>query len=292
MTVSLTTTFAKWFKNKTSWTQMTLWKTNFNMPAVNVFDNSTTYTETEWMLDALSPATTFDFTWFEYWWEAIQASSVFTVYWDFAWWSVTVKQTWKKPNWTFMFDNEATINFQSLTAWQWYSHQLISNQWVAPWEIDVSWTYTLTMSMTWDITNSQVFNVVINNVPAFTWYKTKWYIRVEWDNLKYTSDNQFEHTIIWDLISNPVASPWTLWIDSTDNKLCYIASDWRYRKSPTALLQFSSSFSNSATAWVTWQTPWYIWIDAEFWFTHIAYIWNDWKKYLTWSWNNPYINPY
>lgn len=43
----LTNHFAKAFTNKTSGTKMTWWKTSFNMPVRNIFDNSTTYTETE-----------------------------------------------------------------------------------------------------------------------------------------------------------------------------------------------------------------------------------------------------
>lgn len=44
---------------------MTWWKTSFNMPVRNIFDNNSTYTETEGMLNATGEATSFDLSGFE-----------------------------------------------------------------------------------------------------------------------------------------------------------------------------------------------------------------------------------
>ena len=60
--------FAKWFSNKTTWTKFTWWKTSFNMPVKNIFDNNSIYTETEWMLNAIGEATSFDLSGFDAWW--------------------------------------------------------------------------------------------------------------------------------------------------------------------------------------------------------------------------------
>ena len=291
-TLSINNQFAKGFKNKTSGTKMVWWKTNFNMPVPNIFDNNTAFTQVEWMLDPLEEATTFDLSWYNQGWEIIAAATIFVITWEILNpWLVTVEQKWKKPNWTVMFTNSInwTINPQSSLDWQWY--QIASNQWLAPWEVDVSWTYTLETSMSWVYNMNKTFNVTFTNVPAFTWYQDPWYMWVEGDNLKYVSANWFIHTVEWTNIWAVGWELWSVWIEPSNN-IHYINDSWDNNIAPWKIEQFASAFSNWPTESVSWQSPWYLYADNQFWWTHLSYIWDDGKKYLVWDGHYPYTNPY
>jgi len=286
-TITITNHIAKWYSNKTSWTKMTWWKTSFNMPVKDIFDNNSNYTETEWMLNSIWEDTNFNLTWFQVWWEAISWSSVYTIYWPFTWWDVLCKQEWKRPNWDIMFTNQATVNFSSIASWSWISYQLASNQWVASWEINWNWTYQLVATASWAITWSTTTDITISNCPNTSTTYTPWYIWVEWNDLRWTSANWHIHTRNWTYISNPWATAWYIWIEW--NNFCWIWWNWYKYKWPYNFKQFGSVFSNWPNPWVvSWQTPWYIWMDNNFWYEHIWYIANDWYKRIFNSWENPY----
>ena len=293
-TLSINNMFAKGFENKSSGTKMVWWKTNFNMPVPNIFDNNTIFTQSEWMLDPLDSASTFDLSWYNQGWEIIAAATTFIIEGEVLnAWGVLIEQKWKKPNWTVMFTNSYNWIFNEQTSldWQWF--QIASNQGLAPWEVDLSWTYTLETSMSWDFNYSQTFSVTFTNVPSFTWYETPWYIWVEWDNLKYVSANGFVHTIEGTNIWAVGWDPWSIWIDEDPfNNFHYINDGWDDNIAPWKIEQFPSAFSNWAQSAVSWKSPWYLYADNEFWWTHLSYIWDDGHKYLIWDWHYPYINPY
>lgn len=295
MSLSIYNKFAKGFRNNSSWTQMTWWKTNFNMPVPNIFDDNSNYQKTTWMLTALEEWTVFDLTWFRQWWELIAAASTFAIDWPYSNWTINLYQEWKKPDWTVMFTNWPYIwNPWDVPSWYWQWYQIVSNQWVAPWEVDVSWTYKCRVYTTWWISQSQDFNVTFNNVPAYSWYKTPWYLWINWNKLEYTSANWFAHSIEWTKLTTLEESSryWYVWTEENDTRLFYWASDWQIYTPQLNIKQFASSFSNWAPWTVSWKQPWYIYADNQFWWTHLSHIAWDWYKYLIWDWHNPYINPY
>lgn len=279
--------FAKGFSNKASWTAFNWWKTSFNMPVRNIFDNNSIYTETEWMLNAIDEATSFDLSWFEAWWEIIAASTVFTLYWPFAWWLINVSQTWKNTLWWTMFTNSMNVNFPALTSAQWSSAQSASNQWVASWEVNVDWTYQLVAAASWAYSDSATFNVYFSNVPSVATY-TPGMIWVEWNNLRWSSANWHLHTMIGLAVASPSATPGMIWVEW--DYIMWIWSDWNKYRWQFNFRQFASAFSNGPSPTVvSWQTPWYVWMDSNFWYEHIWYIAADGYKWINPSWINPYI---
>lgn len=288
MTLNIYNHFAKWFRNKSSWTSMTWWKSNFNMPVPDIYDDNTIYSKTEWMLDSIDEATSFDLTWFNYWWEAIAASSVFTVDWPYWWADIFISQEWRDTLWNIIFTNwPVLMETWVLLSWEWSSYQLWSNQWVAPWEISTSWIYTCRCIATWWYNQTVDFQVNITNVPLFYWYKDPWYIWVEWTQICYTSANWFLHKKTWVFDSNVwISSAWAIWIQWSSIR--YIDQLWDMRIWETPIKQFWSIFSNWPTWSVSWQSPWYIYADNEFWWTHLSYIDSLWNKWLTWDWEYPY----
>lgn len=288
--------FCKWVTNINSWTQMSWRKTNFNMPVPNLYDDTTWWVSWAWVFTYHETNTTFDLAWFNYWWEVIVAAT--WIHWeDLEWWDAnhTFTQTWKDTLWATIFTNSRTIFMDTPWVGLWQEEQLLSNQWVAPWEINISWTYTLTASVSWPTHNfSTDFNVDFTSVPAFPWYKDPWYIWIEGTWLHYIWSDWFEHNIVWDNLWASWWDTWALWINDSliDTELLYTDSTGIKRTNDWYIEQFPSSFSNGATTSVSWQTAGYVYIDTEFWDCHISYIANDWKKYLVWDWNYPYVIPY
>lgn len=257
------------------------------MPVKNIFDNNSIYTETEWMLNAIGEATSFDLSWFDAGWEIVAANTVFTLYWPFGWWVINVSQTWKNPSGTTIFTNGPIwVSFPSLTAWQWSSTQIASNQWVASWEVYVDWTYQLVATATWAYSDSNTFNVVFTNVPSVSTY-TPGMTWVEWNNLRWSSWNWHLHTMVWTLVSSPWATPGMIWIEW--DYIMWIWSGWSKYRWQYNFRQFASAFSNGPSpAVISWQTPWYMWMDQNFWYEHIWYIAADGYKWINPSWENPY----
>lgn len=290
MALIINNQFAEWFQNNVTWTKMVWWKTNFNMPVPDIFDNNTNFNRTTGMLTPLWQATSFDLSGFRYWWEILAAATTVSIDGPFAWWTVTLKQIWRKPNWNEIFTNEIPVSFPSIANWDWYWFQIASNQWIAPWEVDINWTYSLDVEVSWAITWSQTFNLTFTNVPVFPWYKPPGYVWVDWNDLKYISANWFEHTVVWLDLWNVWWTPGSIWSnDSVTTPVIYwIDSLWHQRLKSFQIKQFPSTFSNWATSEVSWQTPWYMYMDNEFWWTHISHIGADWYKYLLWDWEYPY----
>lgn len=288
--ITITNHVAKWFSNKTSWTKFTWWKTSFNMPVTNIFDNNTTYTETEWILNAIGEATSFDCSWFEAWWEAVCLSTVFTVYWPFAWWTVNCKQEWKNSSGTVTGTQNVDLSFPSLASEYWGFYQLAFNTGIASWEVDSSQTQTVVWTASNAISGSSTNSITFTQVPNTSTTYTTWMLWIEWTYLRFTSANGHIHTVLWNsLWYVDTAKAGTIWIDTTDNLIRWIGTNGYKYAGKYNFQQFWSAFSNwpSPTV-VSWQSPWYLWVDSNFWYEHIAYIANDWYKWIFPSWENPY----
>lgn len=284
----ITNHFAQGFANKASGTKFTWWKTSFNMPVRNIFDNSSIYDEYEWMLDSYWEGTSFDLSGFEAWWEVVWASTVFTLYWPFAWWTLTFNQAWKNTLGTTIFSSGWSAVFPSLaTATNWSSYQLISNQWVASWEIDTSWTYNLEANITWAFTATDTFWVTFSNVPSVATY-TPWMVWIEGNNLRWSSANWHLHTMVWTVVWTPWTTPWYCWIE-WDYIMWIWSSGNKYRGQYNFRQFWSASINWPSPAVVSGQTPWMVWMDSNFWYEHIWYIAQDGYKWINNSWENPYI---
>lgn len=289
--------FCKWVKNNNTWVQMTWWKSNFNMPVPNIWGNNTGWVAWSGVFTYHWTATSFDLTWFNNWWEVIAAVS--WVHWEEWEWDDTThtfKQTWRDTSWSIMFTHSSDIYVEYIPIWDWFlERQTASNQWIAPWEINQSWTYSCTVEVSGsEINLSQVYNVTFNNVPAFPWYKSPGYVWVEWDQLAYTSANGFTHKIDWFWASTVVSSnTWSIWVDTAAiSAMYFIWTSWRKLTTPWTLKQFASTWSNWAPSAVSGQTPWYVYMDSQFWYTHISYIDKSWDKILIGDWHYPYQDPY
>ena len=285
--MTLTNRVAKAFTNKTSWTKMTWWKTSFNMPVPNIFDDNTTYTETEGMITSTGEATSFDLSWYEAWWEVVAANSVFTLYWPFAWWVINCTQAWKNAGWTTTFTQTNSPTFPSLAAWFWSSIQLASNQWVAAWEIDSDQTFTINATTTWGFTASQIDNITFTNVPDTSTTYTPGMTWIQWNDLRWSSANWHLHTMVGTAVANPWATAGMMWIEW--NYIYWIGTDWQKYRWTYNFQQFWSAFSGwPSPATVSWATAWMTWMDNNFGYEHIGYIASDGTKWINNSWENPY----
>lgn len=95
-----------------------------------------------------------------------------------------------------MFTNgPVAASFPSLTAAQWSSYQLASNQGVASWEIASAGTYSLDMIATGAYTDTTNFPVTFTNVPSVSTY-TPGMVWVEGNNLRWSSANGHLHTMV------------------------------------------------------------------------------------------------
>lgn len=286
-TMTISNHFAKWFSNKTSWTKMTWWKTSFNMPVKNIFDDGSIYTETEWMLNAIWEDTSFNLSWFDNWWEVIRANTVFTLYWPFTWWTINISQKWKNTYWTTIFTNWPVVwDVPEISDWYWLSYQLASNQWVTSWEINMDWTYNLIAVASWRFAQSNIFPVTFNNVPIIETH-TPWMIWIENNQFCWISANWHIHKVNWTLISSPWATAWAIWVEW--NYLYWIWTSWWKYRWPYVFKQFASFFSNwPSPRTISWQTNGMVWMDTNFWYEHIAYIDQNWDKWIFNSGENPY----
>lgn len=288
--------FAKWIENKNSGTQMTWWKTNFNMPVPDLWDDTSNWTEWEGPFIYHGVATSFDFSWFHQGWEAIISVLWLHIEWNEGGGTYTITQKWIHPSGSVMFTNTwngylASPGSDSQWVPNWHERHLAANQWVAPWEINQSGVYKIEATISWPGLNfTSYFDVTITNVPSFSWYKASWYMYLEWNQLCYTSANGFVQKMLWNHISSWSGTPGHVWINGIF--LHYIDSFWDVRRAPYSIKQFASNFSNWAPGQVSGKTPWYLYIDNQFWWTHISLIWYNGYKYLTWDGHNPYIDPY
>ena len=266
------------------------------MPVPDLGENSVSCVEWSGPFTYYWTATSFDLTWFNNWWELLVAIS--WVHWadgEGDWTDHLMTQTWKKPNWQTMFTNALGFTASRTGPWEWLEDQLWSNQWVAPWEVDSNWTYSCTVTVSGSAINlSQTYNFTITNHPGFSWYQDPGYVWVEWDQLAYTSANGFVHKIDWFWSSTVVSSnTWSIWVDTTAiSAMYFIWASWRKLTTPWTLKQFESAWNNWSPSSVSWKTPWYIYMDNQFWSTHISYIDKSWDKILIGDWHYPYQNPY
>lgn len=292
MSIKITVRIAKGLKNNSSWTQMTWWKTNFNMPVPIIDDDKSNWVENKSYFIYKWEDTSFDFTWFTYWREAIIWVSLVELTWEPKR-TLTIKQTWIDSK--TQFTSSHTNIYSDTTDWSREESYASSNQWVASWEINDSfnwWNYRLKTEVieNWDVVASDITYIWISNVPTDPWWKTPWYIRVDWEELKRINASWREHTMVWISDWQKSAKPWYIWIE--DEKLKYTTKWWYKRYSEISIKQFKSLYKHWAPWEVSWKKPWYIYLDNEFWWTHISMIWKDWYKYLICSWHDPYTDPY
>ena len=291
-TTQINVTIAEWFQNKSSWTLMKWWKTNFNMPVPDIFDDASVFTQEDGMLDPINPSTTYNLDTTNWGRELFAGNSVFVITWPFDWWDVSITQRRLDTDDNLMFENwPYTRTVPSLSSWQWQAWQLVSNQGKAPREINQDWTYKLVSEISWSgLSDSNTTNITISWVSTFPWYVNPWYLWVEWTRLCYTSTNGFVHKINWTYISTPVsANPWYIFEQDVAPRFTrYIDANWDLRRTPRQIEQFASIFSNWPTKSVSGASPWYMRMDNEFWRTHIWKIANDGKKYLIWDGLFPY----
>ena len=279
---------ARWFSNKGSWTSMTWWKTSFNLPVPNLFDDSSIPSDSEWFLNSILPATSFWLFGFFPWLECICLSNVITVYWYFPWWILNISNRCFDPNSLVIAEYSMSIDYPVVSSGGYYFHQILYNLWVCSWEISLNWTYTFETICSWALSWIKSTTVTISQCPSVAQldYSQRWYIWIEWDNLCWVSWNSHIHKVSWVYIwSN--SSFWSIWVEW--NNIHWTWSSWNEYRWSVVIKQFSSSFSPWANPWVvSWQTPWYIWVDTNFWYEHLAFIWSDWYKYIFADWENPY----
>ena len=225
-TTTLRNRFVKWVLNDNDGTRMTWWKTSFNMPVQSIFWNTNNWVEGAWPFSYYWQATSFDLSGFEVGWEVIAAFSFFKITWPFSWGTVTCSQTWKNTSGSTIFVNEFDYSFPYLAdSSRWSEAVVASNQWVAPWEINKSWTYSCTLSMVWSGINSSItYNVTFTNVPSMTSY-TPWMLWVEGSQLCYVSANWHLHRISG-IGAGSVGSTyaWKIWCASWTNDIYWIGN--------------------------------------------------------------------
>lgn len=292
MPVTFHNRFSKWLQNKTNTSlNQTWWKTSFNMPVKYLFGGAN-YTEAEWFLNSFWTATTFDLTWFQPWWEIMVCDTVFDFTWPYAWWYVNMTQTWKKPNLDVIYTNSFPETSPQLQDWYWWFTQIASNIWFAEWEVSWNGRYYCTIEVTGAINQSLTYGFDIINCPSIVAQPT-WYIWIEWNDFRFVSANWHVHTVYWtDLWYVDTNKVWAFWIDTADNKIRWVGANWHKYCGKYNFLQFASAFSNWPNpGTVSWQLPWYIWMDSNFWYEHIWYIANTGAKWIFPSWWNPYCNP-
>ena len=260
-------------------------KTNFNMPVFNLWEWS--WSEW-WVLSYLWQSTSYDLSGFRPWFETFVWMSFCRFNWPL-YWTIYINQQWHHPTKWIMFTNWPFQLNLSLNSWWWQEFEVWSNQWVAWWEIDRAWTYKLKCIISWAYSQTKTTNITVANVPDTSeTYWLQWSVWTEWSNLNYWVANPFEHWTSW-------TSLWYVWTDKawaiwiwTDNYLYWVDQNWYKKRAKWKVKQFASTWSNSASKSVSGKDPWCIFMDNEFWWTHISYIWYDWNKYLTWAWEYPY----
>lgn len=283
-TVSITNHVCKGARNVNDNAMMTWWQTSFNMPVPYLFG----WTWSEWWpFQYYWESTSFDLTWFQPGWEICANFSLVHIVWPSAGGPIVLHQWWTRPDWTVIYKQDFPIDLPPLVSWQWYEYIWWSNQWFAEWEINASGNYTCQVWVDWVEYGRNDVGITFSNVPSIS-TADPWYMWVEYDNLHWVSANWHKHTIYW----NSVSVVWSqyngsIWVEWND--VCWVWNWTKYR-SKYNFKQFQSTWWWSTTA-VWWKTPWYFWMDNEFWFEHIWYIaWDTWK-YLFPSWANPYANP-
>lgn len=101
--------FAKGVENKNSGTQMTWWKTNFNMPVPDVFDDLDDWEEDVGVLIYHGEDTNFNMSGFNQGWEAIVAVTGLHYEGNEGGGTHTIKQEWLNPSNSVMFTNQITV---------------------------------------------------------------------------------------------------------------------------------------------------------------------------------------
>lgn len=268
-----------------NWSKFKWFWSNFNMPKPNFWS----WWSSQDPYLSYNTSSSYDLSWMTAW---MEVNCVF-VYFRAESESVNINFTitYKYPNWTAI--SNCTYNWswnQSIWSWYWAAREQAWQIWIASWEINQNWTYSITISWSWSHNWSTTVNFTVSNCPdPNQYYSRQWAIWVDWTELKYYVANQFEHSIVWVAWWNVWADKaWAIWIPS-DNLIYYIDQYWQIRKTNWNLEIFQWYWDWWSAQ--SWKTPWCIWMDNEFWWSHIAYIWYDWKKYCTWNGIYPYVYP-
>ena len=299
MTTSITRHVSKSLTNVSSGTKFTWWKTNFNMPVPNIFDNSSTWNRYSGPLSYGGEGTSFDTTGFSPGYELLVYVAVFD--WDNnSGSSVSLNENlytrWIDTDGSTTIVNGATGYNLSTTlgAYSWYEYAYCCNIGIASWEVDSDGTYKVGAHTVGNYSISeQTTDISFSNVPNTTLLGTtkKGYIWVEGNDLCLVNANQWKHTIVGTGIgSSPGATKaGHFWLDTSDN-FHWVGSDGHDYQMPWKKKQFASFFSNSSTGTTYAGTTKVgtIWVDNQFGSTHIAYIASDGYKYLCGAGADPY----
>jgi len=299
MITSITNLISKGLINQVSGTSFTWWKTPFNMPTPNLFDNNSGWIRYQGPFSYPGQATSFDLSGFSPGFEICVFSSIFDWENDTAN-SVTLNEyiwtRWADPSWTTIFWGSYGDNINmTLPAYNWTESMFCTNTGVASWEVASNGIYHVGASSTGNYPISEhTADITFSNVPDVTQlsYDDIGHIWIEGNNLCFINANRWKHTIYGTQVSTTPGTDKAgyIWID-TSNDLHWIGGNGYNYKTPWKVKQFASFFSNSATSTVYAGTDkaGYIWMDDEFGFTHLSYIGYDGYKYLIGAGDSPYV---
>ena len=294
---------AKAVHNRYDATEMRWWRTNFNMPVPNLFNQGTaTWQEYIGPCDLYHINGPYDFSATDGNYAPIPGGGyealvlVATYHWDApqVGGNTVVYAQARNPSST-VIGGPYTYSYtvQPASGSMWWEYCSMFNLGVAPWEIATSGTYYHDMWTTgYNATGTTTMSWVCNNVPTNTQSPGSTYsgsIWVEGNNLCYVDANGWKQSITGSVQSSPGATAGSMWID-TSNNLCWVGTSGNVYAPPNKIQQFASTWTNGAPGSI--YAPGHegsVWIDNQFGDTHIAYIGNNGYKWLTGDGANPYV---
>lgn len=284
---------------------MTMWKTNFNMPAPNLFTGGDCWDSGK-VCAFYGTSMSYDFSSMNRGYEAWQGVSMqrYCVANGESLNGVIcgcLKFTYPDNSLLYGSSYSQAINITAPeSGYYWQYVQYFLNVGVASWEISGDGNYCLCLSTTCvsgdDLSIPNVTcQMPASNVPGtVSTGSIKGVIWVEGNNLNFRpaqSTDLFEHSMAGDCQGNG-GTPGAIWIDTT-HYLNWVNASGDIYKAKWRICQFCSWFGNSAgpnpAPGASYAGA--IWADGEFGYSHLAYIGCDGNKYLTGAGNCPYIAP-
>jgi hypothetical protein len=287
---------AKGVQNRNNGNRMTWWKSNFNMPTLNIGDG-TVWLEAYGPVAYDSPDTSFDLTGFFPGWEIV----VFCCIWH---WDGPVSGTaylysrWCNPAGSTIFNCANGLGYALNVASEYWSEYWYGcNIGCAGWEVTSSGNYSVRSYSTGaGAMSEQSTTIAFSNVPSTTQLAASraGYIWVEGNDLCFVNANQWKHTIVGtDNGYVDTEKSGFMWIDNS-NWLHWIGLDGHNYQVPWKIQEFASTWSNSSNDATAPGASYKgcIWVDSEYGWTHLGYIGYDGHKYIVGSGHDPYIAPY
>lgn len=274
----------------------TFWKTNFNVPVEDIYEN-TTWVRYEGPVNRTGAATSFSLSGFSPGYEI----NIFDVLHD---WentgagseniNITMSQKWVDTDNSTILLQQSTNFSTTLSAGFWTELLTGLHIGVAGWEIDVAGDYFVKSESTGShpITEKST-TITYSNVPSTTQLGTDkaGHIWVEGNDLAFVNANRWKHVMVGTFVDTlpGTSKAGHIWIDGTD--LHWVGNNGSNYKAAWNVKQFASTFGNSATGTEFAGTGKYgiIWVDNEYGWTHLAYIASDGYKYITGAGDDPYV---